>query len=97
MRHGQESRNRPSEGVAIRRKPKKDVFRGNELSYLLNIKDLTFLSAQNELVFEHKNGKMNPKKWPKGTAFCRFRTQFATHSMKHGTSFPGCMLPRLSR
>jgi hypothetical protein len=33
---------------------KKILFRGNELSYLLQIKDLQFLEAKNELVFECK-------------------------------------------
>jgi hypothetical protein len=92
---GNSNRTRPT--GRIDRKPKKDVFRGNELSYLLNIKGLAFLSAQNELVFERKNGKTNPKKWPKDTPFCTIRAQFALHLMKDGMSIPGSMPPRLSR
>ena len=40
-------------------------FRRNELNHLLQIKDLSFSSAKNELVFECKKGQTNPKKWLK--------------------------------
>jgi hypothetical protein len=43
----------------------KMLFRGNELSYLLQTNDLTFFGAKNELVFECKKGQTNSKKYLK--------------------------------
>jgi hypothetical protein len=74
----------PGNGEELRNR-EKDVFRGNELSYLLQIKDLAFLSAQNELVFcanelktnwlfVQTNSKRTPKKGPR-TTFFRHRSQ----------------------
>jgi len=40
---------------------KKDVFRRNELSYLLQTKDLAFYGAKNELVFECKRTQNEPQ------------------------------------
>jgi len=43
------------------RKYNKDVFSGNELSHLLEINDLAFLTTNNELVFECNLSQINPK------------------------------------
>jgi hypothetical protein len=57
---------------------KKMFFRRNELSDLLEAKDLAFLSAKNELVFERKKGQTNSKKLPKIHLLCRISREFGS-------------------
>jgi len=52
----------------------KDVFRGNKLNYVWQLKDLVFLDAQNELIFECKRTQIEPQKGRKPT-FSMKRTQ----------------------
>src|SRR5208337_2783755 len=56
----------------------KMFFRGNELSYLWQTNDLAFWSVQNELIFECKSAKSNPKKWPKTHLLCGLEPEFAS-------------------
>jgi hypothetical protein len=44
---------------------KKMLFRGNELKDLLETKELAFLGAQNELVFERQKPPAQPEIWPR--------------------------------
>jgi hypothetical protein len=45
----------------------KNVFRGNELTHVLQIQDLVFFDAQNELIFECKRTQIEPQKGRKPT------------------------------
>jgi hypothetical protein len=66
-------------------------FRGNELGHLLQTKELMFLEAKNELVFECKKGQTNSKKWPKNHFFASSERKrgerAATESPNQGSPF----------
>ena len=59
-------------------KGKKDVFRRNELSYLLQTQDLAFSRAKNELVFECKRTQNQPQIGAKNRLFRGSEAEFAS-------------------
>jgi hypothetical protein len=63
---------------------KKMFFRGNELGYVLQLKDLTFLRSENELVFERKRTPIEPQKGPKTHPSCGLEVKFASRKARAG-------------
>jgi len=64
--------NRPGGGGKCVENRKKILNSGNEPKNLLKAKELAFLGAKNELVFERKKGQSKPKKRPRIHLLCGF-------------------------
>jgi hypothetical protein len=76
----------------------KDVFRRNELSYLLQTKELTFSRAKNELVFECKRTQNEPQIGAKKPPFPGHRSRIRELKNAPGWAPGGYMsFPRLRR